>query len=299
MKRETNKILMIIFLVLLVVAFVPWGRIWDLLPINKKVREIKFSDFSKDNVSKVIIKDSAGERILEKKDGNWKTNDFSASEKEIEDFFNTLKTSKIESLASQNPDKHADFEASGEKGISLTLVKDGKESKFIIGKQGLEMASFYTKKDGGNNLYLMTGSLRDKLSQTILSWRDKTVVKIGADSIKKIETVSPSSKTVIKKDDKGQWQKEVGNQELISLTEEEAKEILAIFDPLEATDFLNDEEKKEFEKAKDKTSIKVTQNDEKTVSLDLLGKENEWWVKAEGKEELFKVASYKLKTILP
>jgi len=299
MNKKTLIILFVIFIFLGVVASFSW---WSkCLRLDKKTiidTELSFSMFTKGATSKIsILKEGEEEKIIKKENGLWKINGFDASQKAIDDFFKALSELSIKSLVSRNPENHANFEIDEKNGITLTMVKDNIISTFIIGRQSTTFNSFYAKIKGGNNVYEVSGMLRDKLLQSVTFWRDKIIVNVPREIIQKIEVVSDTNPLTVTKN-KDIWTAKRFDKTAI-LDEATANRLIATFNPLEASGFLNEEKQKEFQNAKDKIIIFIYGSDNKPLAeINLFEKDDEWWGQVDGKDIFYTISPYKFSDVL-
>ena len=299
MSKKTLIILLGIFIILIIVStYSWWGQYFNF--DNKKSfsnSELNFSAFTEKTTEKISITKSGEEKkIIEKKAGIWKVNGFDASQEEINDFFSVLSGLVVESLVSKNPENHKNFGATEEDGTHLVLTQNGVETSFIIGNQATTFNSFYIKTKENNNVYKMSGMLRDKLTMSVTAWRDKTIVRIPKETIQKIEVVSDTKPLILAKNE-GMWIAErLGKTS--HLDETTLNSLFASIDPLKASGFLNEQEQKEFQDASKQTAIRIF-GDNKTIiaEITMLKKENEWWAKINGQDSFYKIPLYKLSNI--
>lgn len=297
MSKKTLSILFGIFVVLAIAASSSWWGKY--LNVGRRAvnADLNFSVITAATTDKISIsKKGEEEKILEKKSGLWKINDFDASQKEIDDFFKSLSDLEIKSLASKNPENHKNFGVTEEDGVVISFYQSNAISTFILGKRGDSYNSFYAKKKGSQNVYLVFGSLIDKLSRNISAWRDKTVAAIQKETIQKIEIASKTYPLGIVKE--GEKWTAKSSDKTKALDDTTINRLFAALNPLEATDFLNSEEQKEFKK-KDKDVLRIIGNDnQKIFQMDLYRKDSDWWAQVEGREVYYKIASYKLSDII-
>jgi len=200
MKRNTNTILLALFAVLALAASFP---IWKgYFPFGKKSSvpsEFDFSKLEKDKIDKIVIKNNGDERSLTREGDGWKLNEFEVSLGELDRFFEALAGLEVGSLVSKNPEKHAKFGLGEGEGINFSLFSGDKLAAFVVGKTGSGINSFYIKKEGGEDIYLVHGDLRRQLLQDVSRWRDKTVVEVAGEAVAKVEIDSPSGSLVFTK----------------------------------------------------------------------------------------------------
>lgn len=298
MNKKTLIILFGIFIILVIAAtYSWWGQYLNIGNTSSQNTELNFSAFSESTTDKIsIAKNGEEEKNISKEGGKWMINGFDADQKEIDDFFEKLSSLKVQSLVSKNPENHSNFDVTEQNGFTLTITSGNTDFSFVIGKRGTTFNSFYVKAKDSDNVYKVSGSLREKLSQSVTAWRDKIVVNIPRDKIQKIEIASQEDILTVAKDENG-WKAEKSGK-TATLDETTANRLLAAFNPMEASGFLNEDGKKEFQDAKDKTIIRVFgDNGETMAEINLLEKESEWWLQAKGKEIFYKIPTYKLSDI--
>lgn len=297
MNKKSIHILALIFLLLAVVASYPlWSKSLGFLKKESKKSEISFEGFNQDSVDKIIIKQDKNETILQKADSGWKINSLSASSQVIKSFFDDLSAIEIDRLASKNPENHDEYSASEENGYILTLNKDNNPQTFIIGKSGPQANSFYIKLKDASNLYLAKGDLRSKVTQSIADWRDRVLVSISRDQVRKIEVTGPKN-FVLVKNKENKWQVESKGKSA-EVDESDAKTIDEYFFSLEGYDFAAVAEQKEFANARAKYVFQLKNEKEDILAeLTLWQKENDWFGQAKDKKEILKIYSYKITPI--
>ena len=298
MSKKTLLTLLGIFVILGIAAsYSWWGQYVSFYKKSLSDAELNFSGFTESATDKIsIISGDGGEITIVKENGAWKVNGFVADQKEVENFFDTLVNLTIGSLVSRNSANHENFEVTQDSGIILTLTRGNTETIFVIGKRSAAFNSFYTRMKESDNVYEVSGNLRDKISRSVAAWRDKTVVNIPKESIQRVEVNSQAALLVMTKNEEG-WNAQKASKRA-TLNEATADRLLAAFNPLEASGFLSEGEQKEFEKAKDKTIIRVFGDSDKNIAtINLFKKDNDWWGQLEEKTIFYKIPSYKLSNI--
>jgi len=297
MSRRNIITLAIIFLILAIWAgYYMWSGPERPAQNFSGASEVDLSHFTSTGVDRIIIEKKGEERKeFYKEKGFWKINGYDASQKEVEEFFETLKNVKIKGLASKNPANHGDFYATEEKGYILSLIHGKDKDVFIIGKWGPEFNSFYIKRKGSRNVYLASGLLRRKIQNSNNFWRDREIVNIPEDKIGKIVIKQKSRVKVIKRVKDGWEKEEKGKKE--KMKESEVRKMLHIFNPLEANGFVGDKELKEYKKNKTTVTI-FDRNGKKLHELKFSKRNGDWLVKVDNKDTNFKIYTYKISGLL-
>jgi hypothetical protein len=302
MNKKTLLILSIIFIIALIIAsYEWWGKYFAFLN-SLKNQEIDFSEFT-DEISESVSIAKTGQQLktlIKKENKKWYINDFEASQKEINDFFQILKNIKTQMLVSKNAQNYENFGV-GDNGYTLTFKTiNKKETSFIIGSYGPLLNSFYLRKKDSSNVYLAQGLLLNKISQDINQWRDKTLVNIPKDIISKIEMKTNDSLLTITKNQEGKWQAQEKNKNA-TLEETTVDRILNSFNPLEADNFLTKDQELEYKKIKQKEKVLITlfdKQNQKLVQIQLAKKNENWWALVEGKDTYYQIPSFKISDII-
>lgn len=167
MNPKKIKTLAIIFTGLLLVAASPWikERVFPEQGSAEKFEEasVNFSRFSKENTKEISIKRTEKETVLILKDGNWMVGDKEASVEKITALFQDFQTAEIQKQASKNKENHSRLGVDGEQSTTLTITSGDDKSIFFIGKSGPMPNSFYARKKGVANTYLVEGVLKTSL----------------------------------------------------------------------------------------------------------------------------------------
>jgi hypothetical protein len=171
MSKKTINILLGIFILLILISTFPWWK--DYFGLGKKSAplDLNFSIFKENNVDKFTIKKGADEKQFTKGTNAWLVNDVPASSSAVTNFFVDLENAKTGELVSKNAENHTKFGVTESDGYLLTLVQSNKTSDFLIGNSGSDFNSFYARNKDSVNVYLITGSLKDKISLDLSAWQ--------------------------------------------------------------------------------------------------------------------------------
>lgn len=301
MSNKTLKALLGIFLLLAAVASYPlWNKQIVKLSGNKqdKNAELNFSVFTARSVDQVIIKKGSEEKKLSKNGDKWKVDSYDASQKEVDEFFDQLKKSQIESLVSKNKDNHKSFGVAQDSGTLLSFIQGPETSAFVIGQGGDGTGRFYARKENGDNVYLVSGSsLPTKLSQTILAWRDKVLADIPKQDFQKAEITINGSLTTISKTQEGKLEINTSGKEKQVLDESTSDGIFTSLNALTADDFLSEADIAEFQKIKNKTTVRLLREHGDSVEIQITKKDTNWWAQVTGKGVYYKLSESRISSI--
>jgi hypothetical protein len=288
MNTKTIIILFVIFLAVSFLAALPFlqekAGVTERLAKNA---ELSFEAINQDLASTVTIRKNNNEFVLKKDSDGWKVASFSAHQPFVDAFFSALKESKAGSVVSRNEMHSSEYGVASESGIFVSLV----DQTFIVGNDGPEAGSFYAKKEGSSNVYLVKGPLKDAIKTHVDDWRNKAVINISPENVNSID-VSGLQGFILKKKD-NTWEL-TARGKTKELEEKKMSSILLRFSPLEGREFLNEQEQKQFISQKTEKII-IKDKDENVLAEALfLEKDGDYWMKNSSGGDTLKVSGYKL-----
>lgn len=136
-----------------------------------KVASLDFSGFTPGSVNRITIGKGSDQTVLEYRGDKWFVGDDEADEDKVKSLFDDLSSVKARDMVSQNEQNHAKFGVTGDAGITLTLTRSGEDSIFFVGNAGSTPDTFYLRKSGIQNVYLVEGPLREALSVEADGWK--------------------------------------------------------------------------------------------------------------------------------
>jgi hypothetical protein len=206
MKRFNNKILLIIFSVL-VAAFV-LTRLFrsPARESNLDLGALRIDTTNIDQVNILPVADG-GKEIKLVKDGKvWKASrdnlSSSADKNRVSTMLAKLAAMKPERIVTRKQQKWNDYNVGDTTGTTVIALSNGIEvARLIIGKD--QMSSTFVRKDKEEEVYAVEGSIASSFNQKFNDWRDQTFLRVNVDDIKKITFVYPAdSGFVLSKQDK-------------------------------------------------------------------------------------------------
>ncbi|MBN1308072.1 MAG: DUF4340 domain-containing protein [Chitinispirillaceae bacterium] len=204
---------------------------------------------------------------------------------------------KKDALISENPEKQDIFEVDSSKGLLVEMADNsGKPiGSVIIGKSGADWNSNYVRCKGSNSVYMASGGVRNSFFTDLNRWRNKSILKFDKATAKGLTLAKKDSGmiTLAHADSGNPWQ-------IIEPIDSPAKteEVEGILDKLallNATDF-QDEALPDTAMGFDKPELVVTVSFKNGSSRNVIfGKknsDNKYWVKTDGKDQIFLIADY-------
>ncbi len=297
MKNKTHLILSLILIALALAASYPLWQAKILPKQEKSPDELNLQSFTKENTQTITIKNQGNEIKIEKKDSGWTVNqNFPVDEKTLDNFFSALASSSYLRLASKNPENHASLAVTEDQGCLVTLKNSQSEKNFFIGNYANEAETFYLRLKDNPQVYVFKGPLKTRTLTTVFDWRHKDILNLTQDQVSKV-TVTGKLNFTLSKNQENKWLLSVGAKTQ-ELKEDEINSLFSNLSPLQANDFLSEEQKREFNKLSlSKNTTKITfldKDNQPLASLTIVEKDGDYWLKENNHPEIFKVYSFKL-----
>ncbi len=180
--------LIIIFIVLLIAVFFVMQKEGEKsLSAEDRQYLYKLDSLS---IDKFEMKSKYGLILLQKEGTTWyltKPLRYPADKKRINLAISTVINLIVKTIASDNPKKQSLYEVDSS-ALTLKIYEKGKlKGHFYIGKAGPTRGDNYIRKYNSNEVLLVRGSLSFLFDSPDSDWRDKTILSINPNEIKKIE----------------------------------------------------------------------------------------------------------------
>lgn len=177
---------------------------------RKKSEKFFIPKMAIEQVQKIEIKNPKTEKsaVLEKQDNHWRVangHSFPADESKVSDFLNALLSLKQGNLVSKNKDRINIFSVDETKGIHV-LMQDDKSrglADFYAGQPISE--GQYLRRNGSNDVYETIPSLISYLILDDDGWKDKTLLSVKEQEVKRLALTSPGSDLVLEKNQSSEW----------------------------------------------------------------------------------------------
>ena len=195
MNNTFLKVVSGIFLILVVLAIIPWigdlfaGKGSETTPSTNT--SVNLDVFTENSVDRIAMKQKDAEEIvLEKFGEDWKIGADLVDKEKIAALFQAFATLEIREMVSKNEENFKKFGVTKDEGIRLAIrEKNGKEQIFYAGNPGAIPQEFSFRKDGIKNTYSVTGTLRELLMKDATHWKKmeekQEEAKKGGESEKK------------------------------------------------------------------------------------------------------------------
>jgi len=140
-------------------------------------------------VDYIRIQNKDGDLTMKKVGSNWKMTkprDFPANAGYVKTLIEKVGGLEMESLITTNKDKLSTYEL-GDSATYIEIGKDGgKIDKFYCGKPSETYTHTYVRRDGSDEVWMVSGSPKSSFSRTPDDWRDKRVLELDRTMIQRI-----------------------------------------------------------------------------------------------------------------
>jgi len=257
------------------------------------------SVFPFDEVNGMTVRQGETTVTMAKKDGQWITEqgkkvDNAQVMSALEKVKGSIYTGPV-SRAKENADKLG----VGDAGTQVAMTSGGTVFTFVIGNTGPSYTTNYVRLDGSDETYLAAASLNQYFVANNDHWQSRDIVTIDPAQVHAIRIAKGSVKVADYTREGAQWSTTIGGT---STTTDDAamQPLLALFNPLRASGFINDEEDmKTFEDGlKDAHHIVVYGEEDRLLADIILQKQDtEWWGRLEGDDQIYRLAAYTLEPL--
>ncbi|MFC1726248.1 DUF4340 domain-containing protein [candidate division KSB1 bacterium] len=160
--------------------------------------------FEKENVTNLTLKRGSDTPLVFKKEGvGWlikKPLEYKADNDKVEDIISSLYDASKERTVSEN---ESDFDrfGLGEDRITVAFTSGmtGIDS-LHIGKKNPTASFSFVRKNNENNVYLTNVSVFNSVAKSLYNFRDKTILELSRDDVKRITRIKGKEKIVLKRD---------------------------------------------------------------------------------------------------
>jgi len=131
-----------------------------------------FKQITKKNTDRIKVKGSQNYTLIKKGD-KWLLNNKKVDKDAIDELFNGLKEAEVEQLVSTKTEKMVSLQVDDKTGNTVTFSTKDNQYIYIIGKQGPDGVSFYTRRPKENKVYSAKGNLGSIFAKKASDWYEK------------------------------------------------------------------------------------------------------------------------------
>lgn len=156
---------------------------------NRVESKAKFLDLDTTTVNYIRVVNTDGDLEMKRVGAHWRITkpiDFPANESYVRTLIEKAFGLEYESLITKNKDKFSQFELSDSAIYVEIGVENGKIDKFYSGKPSDTYTHTYMRKEGSDEIWLVSGTPKSSFSRLPNDWRDKKVFELDRTLITKI-----------------------------------------------------------------------------------------------------------------
>ena len=297
-----KKTLLILALIVVVLAAIIGGMRW------RKGREggsgnannmsKAFRSIDSLQVGEIEIKKGESAVTLVQQEGVWRIDGRQADADMVQEALDALRTSGYEGPISRNPDNFERLGV-GSQGMLVSLHIHDTRFALSVGNNGPTYRSSYVKLEDNNEVYLANVNLSLVFPLLADSWRNRTIMDIDPAALATITYRTQGATIKTYRKDGEEWTVNTG----ASTAPADDAEMQTLFDavhPLKAKGFIDsDKDQAIFMQEATKGTIisfkGVSEADLGEVTF--IKKQNEWWVRAKGNDEIFTLSDAAAKSL--
>ena len=226
--------------------------------------------------------------------GDWLVNGFESDSAAVARIFTALSEVEVGSLAATNPDNHERLGVAGHEAWMLEFrLRGGQNRMLALGQVGTAFQTAYARLPGSDEVYTVRGDLRGAFTRTLSDWRDKLIARVDVESIATVEVERDGEVIVVERDDTGWALAESGAVP----DSASVANILDELDELRAIGFA--EEGSGFPTEDVRRMVAMAESGDTLLALEMAPVDAEYWVRAEGNDTLYRLASFRATRIVP
>ena len=226
--------------------------------------------------------------------GDWLVNGFESDSTAVARMFTALSGVEVGALAAANPDNHERLGVAGHEAWMLEFrLRDGENRMVALGRVGTAFQTAYARLPGSEEVYTVRGDLRGSFTRTLSDWRDKLIARVDVESIESIEVERDGEVIVVDLDEAGWTLAESGAVP----DSASVANILGELDELRAIGFAD--EGSAFPTEDVRRLVAMAESGDTLLALEMAPVDAEYWVRAEGNDTLYRLASFRATRIVP
>ena len=137
-------------------------------------------------LDRIEINAPASAVVLQKKGVEWYLQEplaYRADQASVASLVHDVRTLRVTNIVSNKPEKFGVFQVDST-GTRVRLFAGGKEtSSFVLGKATTSYLEMYARREGSNDVLLVSGASAYVFSRPVRDWRDKSIVAVSRESI--------------------------------------------------------------------------------------------------------------------
>jgi hypothetical protein len=111
---------------------------------------------------------------------------YPADETTVKNLLGSIQKLKITSMVSSNPDRQHLFQVDSTGTLLSFADRGGNSISFYVGKMGPSFSETYVRPANSNDVFLAEGLTSWEVNKEMKEWRDKVIVKVERDSVRRL-----------------------------------------------------------------------------------------------------------------
>jgi hypothetical protein len=117
--------------------------------------------------------------------------DYQAQEQAVQSLLTVLEDLELQDVVSSNPDNQGLFEVDSTGTLVQAWDGDKQVMDLVVGKATPDYAHTYVRREGQDEVYRAVGMLTYNFNKKPDDWRDKTILNVNRDDIRRVELRYP------------------------------------------------------------------------------------------------------------
>lgn len=290
-------------LVALVVLAVVLGAVLGAILTKGKDRdELVFPRFDRQKASRIVIEGKEKKTILEKKAEGWvvvSEHSLPVEEGPVDRLLDVVTKISRKDIVSTNPEKRSLYQVDSS-GI-LVRIEDqaGLElASFIVGKAGPDYASNYVRSTSSDEVVLVPTYLHPIVERGNRPWEDLALWHYDGGAVTDLEILRPDGKISISKAEDGSWY--ISEPESMPCDNDRVSRVVRTLCYLRADEVVGRRSSGgfEFSNADSSAAFRVGGGNWERLLIGSGDEKNRLLVMVEGRDVIYAVPQYKIKTIM-
>lgn len=269
---------------------------------GKDHHELVFPRFDRQKASRIVIEGKEKKTVLEKKPEGWvvvSEHSLPVEEGVVDRILDVVTKISRKDIVSTNPEKRSLYQVDSS-GI-LVRIEDqaGLElASFVVGKTGPDYASNYVRSTSSDEVVLLPTYLHPVVERGSRPWEDLALWHYDGGAITDLEIVRPDGKIVISKAQDGSWY--TSEPESMLCDSDRVSRIVRTLCYLRADEIVGRRSSgdSEFSNADSSAAFRLSGGNWERLLVGSSDEKNRVLVMVEGRDVIYAVPQYKIKTIM-
>lgn len=152
----------------------------------------------------ILLVDGADTVQLVREGDGWTVDGFRADSGRVARFWSSLIEEDPGDPVVRNPENHARLGVTEDEASRVVVTaEDGERHEFLLGDSGPSYPSVYIRVAGSDAVHLLHSSLATSAGQSVITWRDHTIVRVDTSRVQDLEVTTPSDAYTLSREEDG------------------------------------------------------------------------------------------------